>query len=190
LRVRDAEVSIYDGLCAMERFRYMRAMWIIGGELRDLYGEDSGERDRSLIADTLEVIRSVSMSENISLESSRRASSLAAKWGELVDEREDQIFPGQWNAWLVFGMLMSEIAGDSKPHLAAGRVNSALTKRFSEGRRTGRRGEGRIVGPAEEIADESPMAQVLSRVSRVVVGVAGTPESDRDPIAIRGQLAL
>jgi hypothetical protein len=100
----------------------------------------------------------------------------------MIDEHGGSVLPGRWNAWLVFGMLMSEIAGDSSPHLAAERVYLALAMRFGEGRRAGI--------SAEEIDDDSPMARVLSRVSRMVAGVAGASEGLRDPMVIREQLAL
>jgi hypothetical protein len=188
VRVRDVEKSIYDDLRAMEWFRYMRAMWMIGAEIQGLYEEGAAEQEQSLIAETLEVIRSVSVSEDISLESFQKASDLDDRWERMIDE--GSALPGRWNAWMVFGMLMSEIAGHGNPHLGAERVYLALTMCFKEGRRTGGRKEGRISGPAEEIDEESSMAHVLTHVSRIVVGVPGIPESVRDPMVIREQLAL
>jgi hypothetical protein len=68
-------------------------------------------------------------------------------------------------------MLTSEITGECEQHFAAERVNLALTKRFREKVHPDGRPNIRRDDPAEEIDDESPMAQLLSRVQRIVDGV-------------------
>jgi hypothetical protein len=35
MRVCDAQDSVYNGLCGMEWYRYLRAMWMIGGYFHD-----------------------------------------------------------------------------------------------------------------------------------------------------------
>ena len=189
MKVRDVRKSIYDGLCAMEWYRYLRAMWMICGELADLYSDRAGDLDQPVITATLGLIRSVAVSENVSEESSRLARDLDTRWQQIIDDGEDKVFPGQWNMWMVYGMLASEIAGGCHPHFAAERVNHALTKRFMERPRTD--GQNiRLVKPAEEIDDGSPMGLLLARVQGVVAGVARMPDAIKDPAVAREQLSL
>jgi hypothetical protein len=188
VKVRETENSIYNGLGTMEWYRYLRAMWMVGSELLDLYNDRISDLDRPLIMATLDLIRSVAKSENVSADSSQKAVDLDAEWEWVIDENEDKVSAGQWNMWMVFGMLVTEITGDGEPHSAAERVNLALTKRFREKPRSDGRPNIRRVDPAEEISDESPMAQLLSRVQRIVSGVPQLPGTVRDPAAARDQL--
>ena len=189
MKVRDAKNSIYNGLCAMEWYRYLRAMWIVCGELADLYGDRAGDLDRTVITATLGLVRSVAVAEDVSEESFRLARDLGARWGRIIDVGEDNVFPGQWNMWMVYGMLSSEIAGDCDPHFAADRVNNALTGRFMERPHTD--GQNiRLVKRAAEIDDGSPMGLLLARIQRIVAGVARMPDTIKDPAAVREQLSL
>ena len=187
MRVYDVENSIYDGLRGMEWYRYLRAMWIIGGDLRQLFDDRTVEPERSMIAETLDLVRSVAESENVPAGSARLAADLAARWEQVIDEDGDWVYPGHFNMWMVFGMLATEVAG-GKPYFGAERVYLALTKRFRENPNPDGRRRLRVVDPNEEVADDSPMAQALGRAQRIVDGVARIPDSVKDPVAVRDQI--
>jgi len=188
MRVCDAQNSVYNGLCGMEWYRYLRAMWMIGGELLQIYDDRISDPERSLIMATLDLVRSVAESENVPTESSGRARDLDTEWERVIDEADGKVTSGQWNMQMVFGMLASEVAGDVPPHFAAERVNLALTKRFRERLRTDGRPNIRVLDPVEEIDDESPMALTLGRARRIVTGAARVPTAMRDPAAVRDQV--
>ena len=187
MRVFDVENSIYDRLSVMEWYRYLRAMWIIGGDLLQLYDDRAGESERSMIAETLDLIRSVAESENVPPDSARLAEDLAARWERIIDEDGGRLYPGHWNMWMIFGMLATEVAG-GKQYFGAERLYLALTKRFRENPNPDGRRRVRVVDPNEEIADDSPMAQALGRALRIIDGVARVPDSVKDPVAVRDQI--
>jgi hypothetical protein len=186
VRVGDAENSIYRGLYALDWFSYLRAMWVISGELEALYEDRMGDTERSLTASTLDVVSAAAAGENVTAEIVQRAQVLADAWEKITTERENEVRAGQWNMWMVLGILMAELAGTCEKHFAAGRVNLAATERFREDMY---RAGPRYFSTDEEIDDASPMARMLKRIQCIVTGVANMPEAMPDPAAVRARLA-
>lgn len=180
MRVMDTELSIYEGLRELDWYRYLRAMWIICRDVQDIYRDRIKDSELLLIEATFDLIRVIALSEEVSPSAARRAMDLGAQWMRKIDYEVDDVFAGHWNMWMVFGMLASEIEGESEQYLASERITLALTKRFREG---GPR--VRFVDPAEEIDDESPMALHLRHAQRVVTGVAQVSDAVKDPAAVK-----
>ena len=106
----------------------------------------------------------------------------------MVDEREGEVMPAQWNTWKIFEDLAAEVAGMGLQYEAAERINLAATDRWRENQHG-----PRYLDPNEEIDDSSPLALTLTRLGRVVSGVTMMPESAMleaswDPVRVRAQL--
>lgn len=190
MRVEDAADSIYEGLRAMDWRRYLCAMWIVCGELRTVYDDRWSAAERSLMTSTLQVVREAVMAGRVPDEVSGQAADLSERWQVFTSEHEDEVMPGQWNAWMVFRDLAAEVAGSSWRYEAAERVDLAATDRWRES--FTRPGPIRD-DPDEEADDASPMARMLSLLQRVVKGVAGVPEElmrreGWDPVNLQNRL--
>lgn len=188
MRVYDAQFAVYDGLCALEQYRYLRAMWMIGRELRGIYEDRTVGPERSLIEATLDLVRAAAVCENVPAELVKQARGLDAEWERLIDDPGDTVLSGQWNMWMVFGMLACEISGGCDTHLAAERVPLALTRGYREQPGPGRRRRARAVDFAEEIGDDSPMALALTRAQLIITAVVQMSAAVRDPAAVREEL--
>jgi hypothetical protein len=186
VRPWDAKKSIYDGLRALPRRRYLCAMWILGGEVRSLYEDRLTAEERSLMTSTLEVVREVSSTGEATTGAAGRAAELADTWMELIIRREDeaQVLPGHWNAWAVFASLAEEIAGKAPPGEGTERLANAATERWREPYP----GRARRLDPGEEVDDSSPMARTLAAFQRVVTAISDMPESELDPAAARARI--
>lgn len=193
MRVQDAEDAIYDGLRALEWFRYLSAMWIISGEIWELYAERLTGPERSLLADSLAAIRAAALEREVTEGMASAASTLASAWEAMIPaqtappEHMGTLAPGHWNARVVLADLMGEIAGTCDRYAGAERVDNAATMRFDEESRSGNHPVRRR--PGGEIDDASPKAQMLSRIEAVVTGMARLPDDDdRDPLQLRARL--
>ena len=181
MRVWDAENSIYGGLRRLPWRRYLSAMWILGAELRSLFEDRLADSERSLIASTLDAVRETALFGGPTTDVGSRAAALTARWKELIAEREDDVLPGQWNAWVTFESLAAELAGTARRYEATERLTLAATDPWREPYS----GKARRVDPNEEVADHSPMARTLSVFEHIVNGVAQAPEQELDPAELR-----
>jgi hypothetical protein len=181
MRVWDAENSIYGGLRRLPWRRYLSAMWILGAELRSLFEDRLADSERSLIASTLDAVRETALFGGPTTDVGGRAAELTARWKELIAERENDVLPGQWNAWVTFESLAAELAGTAPRYEATERLTLAATDRWREPYA----GKARRVDPNEEVADHSPMARTLSVFEHIVNGVAQAPEQELDPAELR-----
>jgi hypothetical protein len=181
MRVSDSDSTIYDGLRALDWTRYLRAMWIICGELRVLYQDRLSEREHSLMDETLGLVRQVAMTGVVTGVRSQQAVRLRTQWETLMSQREGTVKAGQWNTWVAFGELCGEIAGSYDRYASCEMLYIAATDRWREKVRP----DGRPIPMTgdEEVADDSPMAQMLRRLSRVVSEVGNS--NDTDPAEIR-----
>ena len=193
VRTRDAENAIYDGLRALEWYRYLAAMWIICGELRDLYADRLTESERSLLADSLAAVRIAVLDHQVSDSAASDATALNVAWEQLIPDQTvppDQLGalrPGHWNMRVVLADLVGEIAGTCRRYQATERIHHAAGMRFEEKPRPGGRPIRRR--PDEQIDDASPRARMLSRIQAIVTGAAQLPGDDeRDPARLRARL--
>jgi hypothetical protein len=90
VRVRDQEKAIYHGPRALEWYRYLSAMWIISGELRDLYADRLAGPERSLLADSLATVRTAVLEHQVTQGTASDASRLNLAWEALIP---DQLVP-------------------------------------------------------------------------------------------------
>lgn len=184
MRVWDAEGSIYDGLRALPRQRYLCAMWILGDELRSLYVDRASDSEQSLMSRTLDAVRKAATMSEVATETADMAAELTGRWQRLIRERENEVLPGQWNAWVTFESLAAELAGATDQYQATERLTKAATERWREPYP----GKARRIDPDEEVDDTSPMARILARFGRVVSGISQMPERPWDPVAVREEI--
>jgi len=184
MRVWDAKKSIYNGLRALPRRQYLCAMWILGDELRSLYSDRTADSEQSLMSGTLDAVREVAITGGATAEAAGRAAELAGRWKRLIGERENEVLPGQWNAWVTFESLAAEVAGTAGQYEATERLTLAATERWREPYP----GRARRIDPDEEIDDASPMARTLARFRRVVEGISKMPQWSWDPVRVREQI--
>jgi hypothetical protein len=166
-------------------------MWILCGELRELYADRLTGAEGSLMASTLEMVRDVVIVGEVTTDMARAAAKLSARWQAWLAERPcalPWVDSGQWNTWVVFADLTAEVAGTCKRYEATERLDNAATERWRE-----LQGRARFIDPDEEIDGASPMARTLSLFRRVVTGVtemreAGMRKTQWDPVKIRMHL--
>jgi hypothetical protein len=182
VRVRDETNAIYDGLKNLSLQRYMGAMWMLGAELVSLYADEMSESERSLAEATLTVARDVSISGDVErLE--RRASGLADDWQRVIDEAT-RGSGGLARTYNTLQAVAAEIAGLVTAYYAAEWVADAGVMRWRAP--TGR--GFRQVNPREEVAEDSPIAQTLTRFGRIVNGVADAPDWNGDLELLRSRI--
>jgi hypothetical protein len=160
-------------------------MWIICRELRTLYGDRLSDSESVLMAQTLDLARDIAISGEITEDRRHEARELQSRWEAFMADHEGSVKAGQWNTWVVFGELCGEFAGIFEQYTSCEMLYIAATDRWREKARP----DGRSIWmnkPDEEIADDSPMAQMLSRLNSVVAGVART--SERDPAQARREI--
>lgn len=188
--VEDVANSVYTGLRALDRRRYLCAMWILCGELRELYADYLTDADRSLMASTLDVVREITMAGEKTADAAQKMAGLYQKWILMViDESREAAEVEHWNTRVVFRDLTFESTEDGRnfPYDAAERVDLAVTDRWDLP------GSGYVEGPDVEIDDYHPMARTLNLFNRVVTGVTEMTETEMweagwDPLKIRQQL--
>lgn len=166
MRIYEMQGAIYHGLRDLEWRRYLCAMWIIGRELETSYQHGMSDRERALIGATLDAVRATSTVGAVTPETASSAGELAVGWEELMDEPENET-AWQYQAWYVFSDLTAELSGASNHYDGAEMVDMALVHWWRLRIATGRH-PIRINDPDEEAADDSPVAQLLSRVLGVV----------------------
>lgn len=168
MRVWDTKNAIYGGLRALEWYRYLSAMWIICGELQDLYADRLTGPEPSLLSDSLAAVRAAVREHKVTDSTAASASMLALAWEPMITDHD--VSPGHWNARLVIAHLAGEVAGTCRRYVAAERVGNAATMRFEEKPRP----DGRPIRhrPDEQIDDASPKAEMLSRIQAIVTGLA------------------
>ena len=185
MRIWVVENAVYDELRAMEWYRYLCAMWMIGGELLQIYDDRMDDSERHAVVATIDLMYACAKSVKVSAESSEAGRELGVEWDRIIDEGENSALPSQLAMWLVFCMLAAEISGESPRNSAVEQVNSALTERFREKPRVDGRRNIQVIDPAEEIDDDSPMAILMRRVQRIVDEVPKVPGSVRDPLEVK-----
>jgi hypothetical protein len=172
MRVQDATDAVYNGLRTLDLRRYLCAIWIVCGGLRAIYADRLSAAEGALMTSTLDAVRDVAIQGNVAPGTARRTADLSAQWAAMASEGPTGVKPGQWNTWLVFRDLASEIAGTSERYAAAERVDLAATDRWREGHPGPLRDD-----PDEEVDELSPMARSLAFLLRAVGGVAELPET-------------
>lgn len=181
MRVWDAKHSIYGALRALPPRRYLCAMWILGEELRSLYADRASDSELSLISQTLNAVREAATMSEAATETAGMAAGLTERWQRLIRERENDVLPGQWNAWVTFESLAAELAGEASQYQATERLTKAAIERWREPYP----GKARRIDPNEQIDDAGPMARILARFGRVVEGISKMPELPWDPVVVR-----
>jgi hypothetical protein len=186
--VEAAADSIYEGLRALDRRRYLCAMWIVCNRLQAVYEDQLSDAERSLMAATLGAVREAVLAGEVSVDVGKQATDLYRHWQVMAVEQRADVAPGQWNAWAVFRDIASEVAGASQLYEATERVDLAATDRWRESRQWPIYDD-----PNEEVDESSPMARTLNYLDQAVKGVAGAAELEMrkagwDPVKIRVQL--
>jgi hypothetical protein len=100
VNVWDAGQAVYDGLRSLEWDRYLRSMWIICGELQEIYSERLSRFDRSLEQETLDLVRLVALGQeapDVGVEAER----LHGRWQAPVCSRG---LYGGWREEFVAGL--------------------------------------------------------------------------------------
>ena len=69
-------MAVYAGLRSLEWNRYLRAMWIICGELQSLYAAQLADYDRSLEGEALDLVRQVALLEGLPADGAENAAAL------------------------------------------------------------------------------------------------------------------
>ena len=187
MRVDDVTGAVYEGLRTLDMRRYLCAMWIVCGELRAVYEDRLSAAERELMASTLHVVSDVVI-RGEARGVARDAERLSRQWNVMTTEREAEVMPGQWNTWMVFRDLASEVTATRPRYESAERVDLAATDRWRE----------HLPGPLlddpdEEIDDSTPMARTLAFLEQAVVGVAGLPdkrlrEVGWDPVRVQEEI--
>ena len=194
MKTWDVEEAIFDGLRALDWYRYLFAMHLICGEFQQQCrvpphdeGTVPGKDDDSMMDHVLEVVGQVAASGTVSPEASDRAAGLWREWETLKERRDPaRLDTGRWRAWVVFTALIAEVAGSRRKFIAAEYVDSSIRDLWED--LSGPQPTARwINNPNEEAADDSEWARALTRVEGIVRGVAAA--ADLDPAKFREQLA-
>jgi hypothetical protein len=186
VKVWDARKAVYDGLGALEWHRYLRAMWIISGQLQDLYSQRLSRYDRSLEGETLDLVRRVALMGE-SPDADVIAAGLHGRWKELLSSHGEYMGAGERNTWLVLRSLAGEIS-DSRRHYGAREwVNTAATRIWME--------QERPLGlpmwinnPNQEAGADDPIMLTLSRLKHIIDEVAMADELD--PAELKQRILL
>jgi hypothetical protein len=189
MRVYYAADAVYLGLRSLDARRYLCAMWIVCGALRSVYEDRLSAGESALMASTLRVVRDVVIRGEATADAVAGAARLSEQWYEMTSEREAEVMPGQWNTWVVFRDLASEITGAGPRYESAERVDLAATDCWRE----------HLPGPLlddvdEEADDSSPMALTLAFLELAVAGTAGLPEERLremgwDPVLVQAEIS-
>jgi hypothetical protein len=182
MKVWDAQNAICDQLQAMPWRRYMCALWLLGTELAALYAEQQSGPERSLMSDTLDVLRLVVTSGDPGMHEAQ-AAELTARWERVITDGEQRASAGLVNAWMTFEAAAAEITGVSARFYAADWVTDAAVERWRDPDRRGRR----RLDPNEEVSDDSPIAQTLAAFAQIVSTVARLSDVE-DPALLRRQI--
>jgi hypothetical protein len=164
MMVWEARNAVYEGLLALSWLRYMRAMWILGGELVSLYAGQLTGSEQSLASATLDVVRDVDVAGHLMGHEEQDAAALAVRWGQVIAEGEQRAPGGLLNVWMTFEGMAAEIAGSSAQFYAADWVMAAAVRRWRDPNDLRRR----RVNPGEETADDSPLAHTLTTFAQIV----------------------
>ena len=182
MKVWDKTTAIYSGLQELSLQRYMGAMWMLGAELVSLYADEMPESERSLAVATLAVARDVSISGDVE-RFEQQATRLANDWQRVIDEAT-RGSGGLARTCITLKSVAAEIAGLAAAYHAAEWVADAGVMRWHVPT-----GKGfRHVDPKEEVAEDSPIAQTLTRFGRIVDGVAGAPDWNGDLELLRRRI--
>lgn len=186
VRAREVENSIYEGLRGLEWYCYLRSMWLICGEMRELYSARMPSSESNLVTSTLDLVREVAISEEVSPGAIQESAALKEGWIRLMDDEESNfgVYPGHWNMRIIFRNLAFEIGDNTQRYFACGRVFLALSGRFREGKKR----DLSVDPDEEEIDDESPLAQQLVRIQRIVEKIVPISDFVKDPAVARGMI--
>ena len=164
MRVWPTENLIYGELRKLPWVRYLAAMWIICWEVSTLYRERLSESERALMSLTLDAVEQVVFAGGRTMETDDVAAGLVANWKEFEQAHSEEVLPGQWNLWITFQDLAAELSGGAARYAASERVMLASTEIWREPYP----GRARRIREDEEIDDNSPMAQTLFLLERIV----------------------
>ncbi len=183
----DAKCSIYSGLRSLPWQPYLVAMWILGGELRDMYAPWTNDEVTALMASTLDLVREAAIAGEPAAVVTRGLE-LADAWARVIEVKDGA--PGApgalLNAWATFEGLAQEIGGLSGRYDGANWATLAVGDRWRDWDDPGPIVMSRV--NAEEVVASSPMGQTLAWCRRLVWGVAGYAGPERDPVRIRAAI--
>jgi hypothetical protein len=183
--VWEARRAVHKGLQALDWYRYLRAMWIICGELQDLYSTRLSVYDRSLEGETLDLVRQIAIAQDVTPEVNSIAGAAYGRWQELFSAQKELMKIGERHAWLVFVDLTGEIVNPRLRYHAAEWVNTAATRIWMS-RSVPPRQPVWINNPHEEASEEDPVMLTLSRLKHIVdeAGVA----DELDPAELKSRI--
>lgn len=187
MRVQQVNDSIYSGLRALDKRRYLCAMWNVCTELQALYQDRMSIAENTLVLSSLRLVRDVVRQGEATEAMVRDAASLYGQWNRIRSEPRPGVMSGHSNARMVFRELAGEIAGTSESYEATEYLDLAAGDRWREDRVL------LVYDPNEEVSDSTPMAQMLTFLQKCVTGVAALPEAwlnDRnwDPQSVQDEI--
>jgi hypothetical protein len=182
----DATDSIYRGLRSLPRQPYLVTMWILAGELRDLYAPWGNDEVTSLMAATMDLVREAAISgESAGVAS--RGLALGHAWAPVIAAKDaERGAAALLNAWATFEGLAQEIGGLSGRYDGANWATLAVADRWRDWDEPGPIVMSRV--RAEEVDPSSPMGQTLAWSRRLVREVACHTGPERDPARIRAAI--
>jgi hypothetical protein len=181
--VGKARYWIYVSLMAKPRRVYLVAMWIVCGELRELYAPWIVADGEALMSSTMDLVRDVVIDGETG-QTARRGVDLAEAWEAFTAAHEDEApCGGLLNAWGTFAGLAEEIGGLAGAGAGAQWFLSAAEERWRDWNRPGPILVSRE--HAEELTESSPMGQTFDVLYRVVARVSGLAGPEWDPVRIR-----
>jgi hypothetical protein len=184
--VGNAGYWIYVSLVSKPRRVYLVAMWILCGELRELYAPWTGTGEEPLMTSTMDLVRDVVIGGETG-ETARRGVDLAEAWDAFRTAHEAEAPSGGLvNTWDTFAGLAEEIGGLAGEGAGAQWVINAAEERWRDWDRP-----GPIVvnwEHAEELTESSPMGQTFMVFYRVVARVSKLVSPEWDPVRIRSEI--
>ena len=176
---------IYLRLMAKPRRTYLVAMWILCGDLRELYAPWTSAGEEPLMASTIDLVRDVAIGGETG-ETATRALDLAEAWEAFRRAHWAEAPGGLVNTWTTFAGLAAEIGGLAGEGAGAQWVINAAEARWRDWSRPG----SILVNTehAEELIEYSPLGQTFEVFYRVVTRVSRLVSPEWDPVRIRAEL--
>jgi hypothetical protein len=162
-------------------------MWILCGELRDLYAPWTGDEVMSLMASTMVLVREAAISGEPAAVAGRGLE-LAGAWEPVIEAKDAEpgVYGGLLNAWATFEGMAQEIGGLSGRYDGANWATLAVADRWRDWDEPGPIVMSRV--NAEAVAESSPMGQTFARFRRIVSGVSRQTGPEWDPARIRAAI--
>jgi hypothetical protein len=176
---------IYQSLVSKPRRVYLVAMWILCGELRELYAPWTGAAEGLLMTSTMDLVRDVVIGGE-TVETVLRGKDLAEAWEAFRAAHEAEAPGGLLNTWDTFACVAGEIGCLAGEGAGAQWVINAAEERWRDWNRPGPIMVNQEC--AEELAESSPMGQTFAVFYRVVARVSKLVSPEWDPVRIRAEL--